>query len=59
MKVQFDEVKIGEAFWCEGRRYVKLGLSMTEDQDHVGTIFLAETEVEVEVEGRDSPHGGE
>jgi hypothetical protein len=46
--MRFEDLPVGTAFRFRGRRFVKLALSMTEDENRIGTIFLAETEVEQE-----------
>ena len=46
VKVKFEQVKIGESFVYKGMRYVKIALSMTQDENRIGTIFHTETEVE-------------
>jgi hypothetical protein len=57
MKVRFDDVKVGGVFWCQGRRFVKLALSMAQDENRTGTIFQAEMEVDVEDESRAAEAG--
>jgi hypothetical protein len=43
--IQFQEIAIGQYFEFRGRRYKKLALSMASDEDRIGTIFQAQTEV--------------
>ena len=43
--MKFYELAVGARFFFWGRRYVKLAMSMAEDEDRVGHIFQAETEV--------------
>ena len=43
--IQFQEIAIGQHFEFRGRRYKKLALSMASDEDRIGTIFQAQTEV--------------
>ena len=38
--IQFQEIPIGQRFEFRGRRSKKLALSMAEDEDHYGNIFL-------------------
>ena len=45
MSMQFYELAVGARFFFRGRRYEKLAMSMAEDEDRVGHIFQAETEV--------------
>ena len=48
--MKFYELAIGARFFFLGRRYVKFAMSMTEDEEHVGHIFLGETNVEADGE---------
>ena len=43
--IQFQEIPIGQHFEFRGRRYRKLALSMACDEDRMGNIFQAPTEV--------------
>jgi hypothetical protein len=43
--IQFQEIPIGQHFEFRGRRYRKLALSMACDEDRIGNIFQAQTEV--------------
>ncbi|SPE60102.1 hypothetical protein SBV1_370086 [Verrucomicrobia bacterium] len=43
----FADLPIGARFLCRGRRYVKLALSMAEDEDRTGTIFMDDVKVEL------------
>jgi len=43
--IQFQEIPIGQHFEYRGRRYRKLALSMACDEDRIGNIFQAQTEV--------------
>ena len=43
--IQFQEIPIGQHFEFRGRRYRKLALSMACDEDRMGNIFQAQTEV--------------
>jgi hypothetical protein len=43
--IQFQEIQIGQHFEFRGRRYRKLALSMACDEDRMGNIFQAQTEV--------------
>jgi len=43
--IQFQELSIGQHFEFRGRRYEKLALSMACDEDRIGNIFQAQTEV--------------
>jgi len=43
--IQFQEIPIGQHFEFRGRRYRKLALSMASDEDRIGNIFQAQTEV--------------
>jgi hypothetical protein len=45
LAIQFQEIPIGRYFEFRGRRYQKLALSLARDEDHYGTISLAQTEV--------------
>jgi len=42
---QFQEIQVGQHFEFRGRRYKKLALSMASDEDRIGNIFQAQTEV--------------
>ncbi|MEY2429825.1 MAG: hypothetical protein QOJ40_2710 [Verrucomicrobiota bacterium] len=42
MKVKFEQVKIGPSFVYKGMRYLKIALSMCEDENRIGTVFHAE-----------------
>jgi hypothetical protein len=43
--MKFYELAVGARFFFRGRGYVKLAMSMAEDEDRVGHIFQAETEL--------------
>ena len=43
--VQFQKIQVGQHFEFRGRRYKKLALSMASDEDRIGNIFQAKTEV--------------
>ena len=43
--IQFQEIPIGQFFEYRGRRYRKLAVSMASDEDRIGNIFQAQTEV--------------
>ena len=43
--LQFQEIQVGQFFEFRGRRYKKLALSMASDEDRIGNIFQAQTEV--------------
>ena len=43
--IQFQEIPIGQHFEFRGRRYRKLALSMACDEDRIGNICQAQTEV--------------
>jgi hypothetical protein len=43
--IQFQEIPIGQHFEFRGRRFRKLALSMACDEDRIGNIFQAQTEV--------------
>ena len=43
--IQFQEIQIGQHFEFRGRRFRKLALSMACDEDRMGYIFQAQTEV--------------
>ena len=42
---QFQEIQVGQFFEFRCRRYKKLALSMASDEDRIGNIFQAQTEV--------------
>ena len=45
MITRFENLKLGASFWFHGKRYVKMALSMAEDEQRAGTIFQAEADV--------------
>ena len=45
MNVRFYELAIGAVFGFRGKRYRKEAMSMAEDEEKIGSIFLGETEV--------------
>ena len=47
--MKFYELAIGAVFEFRGRRYTKIAMSMTEDENRTGTIFMGGAEVAVEV----------
>jgi hypothetical protein len=47
---QFYELAIGARFAIRGRRIEKIAMSMAEDAERVGHIFLADAEVTVDGE---------
>jgi hypothetical protein len=48
MNIQFSKIPVGARFEFRGHRYEKLALSMACDEERLGNIFHAETEVVVE-----------
>ena len=49
--MQFYELAVGARFVFRGRRYEKQAMSMAEDEDRVGHIFMGDAEVTLEVRG--------
>ncbi len=47
---QFRELPVGARFTYRGRLFVKLALSMAEDEQRNGTIFPDEMEVETQLD---------
>ena len=45
MNVKFYELAIGARFVFRGRRYEKIAMSMTRDDEGLGAIFMGEAEV--------------
>ena len=45
MTTKFSQIPIGARFEFRGHRYEKLALSMARDEERLGNIFHAETEV--------------
>ena len=45
MTTKFNELPLGARFEFRGRRYEKLALSLARDEERMGNIFHAETEV--------------
>ena len=43
--MKFYELAIGARFEFRGRRFVKEAMSMAQDEERMGTIFLGETDV--------------
>ena len=43
--MRFYELAIGARFFFRGRRYEKLAMSVANDEDRVGHVFMGETEV--------------
>ena len=43
--MKFYELAIGASFVCGGQRFVKTAMSMAQDEQSVGNLFLGETEV--------------
>ena len=50
MSMMFYKLAIGSRFSFGGQRYVKTAMSMAQDEQPIGNLFLAETEVTVEGE---------
>jgi hypothetical protein len=48
MTIQFSQIPVGARFEFRGHRYEKLALSMACDEERLGNIFHAETEVMAE-----------
>jgi hypothetical protein len=48
MKIKFKVVAVGERFQIDGKTYRKEALSLAEDQNRIGHLMLAETEVEAD-----------
>jgi hypothetical protein len=46
--MQFYQLAVGARFVFRGRKYRKIAMCMTEDEDRVGHIFQGETEVEAD-----------
>ena len=43
--MKFYELAVGTRFFFRGRRFEKLAMSMAEDEERVGHIFMADAEV--------------
>ncbi|MEY2427240.1 MAG: hypothetical protein QOJ40_125 [Verrucomicrobiota bacterium] len=56
MTIQFSKIPVGARFEFRGHRYEKLALSMACDEERLGNIFHAETEVVPEVGQKLSHH---
>ncbi len=45
MRVRFYELAVGAPFIWRGQRYQKTAMSMAQDEQRFGSVFLGETEV--------------
>jgi hypothetical protein len=52
MTIQFSKIPVGARFEFRGHRYEKLALSMACDEERLGNIFHADTEVVPEADQR-------
>jgi len=57
MTIQFSKIPVGARFEFRGHRYEKLALSMACDEERLGNIFHAETEVVPEADQKILPEG--
>ena len=57
MTIKFSQIPIGARFEFRGHRYEKLALSMARDEERLGNIFHAETEVVAEAWHPANPEG--
>jgi hypothetical protein len=48
--MKFYELAIGARFFFSGRRFEKLGMSMAEDEQRAGHVFIGDAEVTVDGE---------
>ena len=48
--MKFYELAVGARFFFRGRRFEKLAMSMAEDEERVGHIFMADAEVTADAE---------
>ena len=58
MTTKFSQIPIGARFEFRGHRYEKLALSLARDEERLGNIFHAETEVVPEAAPRSRPCPG-